>query len=93
MYKQTLLKQIEFLKSKNLYDLTIQRILEYSNYEGEDCSSIVDYFDWSETPEGGDFWSDVHASIRDSIGTFKRTHCKSIFRSLFPKRKYSHLYI
>lgn len=93
MYKQTLLKQIEYLKSINLYDLTIQRILEYGSWEGEDCSSIVDYFDWAETPEGGDFWSDVHVSIRDSIGTFKRTSCTKILRSIFPKRKYPHLYI
>ena len=93
MYKQTLLKQIEFLKSKNLYDLTIQLILEYSDYEGEDCSSIVDYFDWSETPEGGDFWSDHHVVIRNTIGTFKRTSCTKILHSIFPKRKYPHLYI
>lgn len=93
MYKQTLFKQIEYLKSINLYDLTIQRILEYGSWEGEDCSSIVDYFDWTETPEGGDFWSDHHAVIRNTIGTFKRTSCTKILHSIFPKQKYPHLYI
>lgn len=73
-------KLVTFLKSHNAYELYIRNLKEHSSHGGYDidsfCSNrtngfnarkaIVCSFFWDRTPEGFDFWRELHDYFYDN---------------------------
>ena len=87
---QALRKERIYLQELGVYDIAKQRMLAtYRSLVPDTVRGILDYFDWSETEEGYDYWENIYDKHRISSGMPSTV----VFDFVFPKILYPEFYV